>query len=151
MIVLSLSHFNFFIPFVKLVEKYRQGSKIIKKYDKPKTPFQRILESQYIPEKTKIRLQKFFNELNPFELQKTMTWKIKLIISEANEWVNSFSTYPHWFTNWFVSLIQPSGRGISYYHLFLLFQNILDNLKNQNNEVHSAEQVFWSNEQNPQQ
>ncbi len=66
-------YFNFFIPFVKLVEKYRQGSKIIKKYDKPKTPFQRILESQYIPEKTKIRLQKFFNELNPFELQKTMT------------------------------------------------------------------------------
>lgn len=78
-------YFNFFIPSVKLVEKYREGSKLIKKYDKPKTPFQRILESLYIPEKTKIHLQKCFNELNPFELQKTMTLKIKSIISEVNE------------------------------------------------------------------
>lgn len=78
-------YFNFFMPSVKLVEKYREGSKIIKKYDKPKTPFQRILESQYIPEKTKIHLQEYFNKLNPFELQKSMTQKIKTIISKVNE------------------------------------------------------------------
>jgi uncharacterized protein YueI len=78
-------YFNFFIPSVKLVEKYRNGSKIIKKYDAPKTPFQRILESQYVPEETKICLQKHFNNLNPFELQKQMTQKIKTIIHEVNK------------------------------------------------------------------
>ena len=32
-------YFNFFIPSVKLIEKSRVGSKIVKKYDSPKTPF----------------------------------------------------------------------------------------------------------------
>ncbi len=41
-------YFNFFIPSVKLVEKYRDGSKSIKKYDQPKTPFQRLLASPMV-------------------------------------------------------------------------------------------------------
>ncbi|BAL80273.1 hypothetical protein [Caldisericum exile] len=34
---------NFFLPSMKLKEKTRIGSKVLKKYDKPKTPYQRIL------------------------------------------------------------------------------------------------------------
>lgn len=48
---------NFFIPNKKLIEKKRLGSKIVKKYDKPKTPFIRILESD-LPENEK-KLNKF--------------------------------------------------------------------------------------------
>jgi hypothetical protein len=77
-------YFNFFIPSVKLIEKYRVGSKIIKKYDKPKTPFQRILESKEISEVTKKLLKEQFKTLNPFEVQKRMKEKIKTIIDIVN-------------------------------------------------------------------
>lgn len=78
------SYFNYFIPGIKLVEKYRDGSKIIKKYDKPKTPLQRIIESEYISEQVKDRLKEQFNNLNPFELQEKMASKIKVIINIVN-------------------------------------------------------------------
>ena len=78
-------YFNFFIPSVKLIEKSRVGSKIVKKYDTPKTPFQRLLESDYIPLKTKRNLQKQFLTLNPFQLQKQMSLKIKTILNIVNQ------------------------------------------------------------------
>jgi hypothetical protein len=78
-------YFNFFIPSVKLIEKSRFNSKIVKKYDTPKTPFQRLLESDYIPLKTKKNLQKQFLTLNPFQLQKQMSLKIKTILNIVNQ------------------------------------------------------------------
>ena len=79
------NYFNFFIPSFKLLEKYRDGSKITKKHDKSKTPFQRILESPHIPDETKQRLQKQFEQLNPFELYQQIARKIKTIIKQVNE------------------------------------------------------------------
>jgi len=70
---------------MKLVEKYRKGSKIIKKHDKPKTPYQRIIESEYIDDETKMTLSEYVKKLNPFQLQKQMFEKIKTIIQIANE------------------------------------------------------------------
>jgi len=70
---------NFFHPSVKLISKERVGSKIIKRYDKPKTPYQRIMESIYISEDVKERLTKVFQSLNPFELHKEIMAKIKII------------------------------------------------------------------------
>jgi hypothetical protein len=78
-------YFNYFMPSVKLIEKQRVGSKIIKKYDKPKTPFQRVLESEYIPNKTKKRLQEQFLTLNPFELKNQMMLKIRAILNIVNQ------------------------------------------------------------------
>lgn len=72
--------FNFFMPSVKLQDKIRVGSKVIKKHDQPKTPFQRVLESTEIPEDTKTQLKKDFENLNPFVLQRNMTAKIKAIL-----------------------------------------------------------------------
>jgi hypothetical protein len=73
-------YFNFFIPSIKLIEKKRDGSKIIKRYDKPKTPYQRIFESPHISEQSKAELKALFETLNPFELQERMSNKIKTII-----------------------------------------------------------------------
>jgi hypothetical protein len=36
---------NFFQPSMKLTKKSRQGSKVTKTYDKPQTPYQRLLSS----------------------------------------------------------------------------------------------------------
>jgi hypothetical protein len=72
--------FNFFIPSSKLIEKQRQGSKIIKKHDKPKTPFQRLVESKAIPKSKLIELYKIQQRLNPFELQSNISNKINEVL-----------------------------------------------------------------------
>jgi hypothetical protein len=77
-------YFNYFIPSVKLIVKERKGSKIIKKYDTPKTPFQRIMESDEIAEEKKNELTKRFKTMNPFELQSKMKAKIDTIIDMVN-------------------------------------------------------------------
>ena len=73
---------NFFCPSVKLLSKERVASKTIKRYDKPKTPYQRILESPDIPKETKDQLTAQFKTLNPFELREAMEKKLKRIFPQ---------------------------------------------------------------------
>ena len=70
---------NFFCPSVKLLSKERIGSKTLKRYDSPKTPYQRIMDSPHIPQQTKQTLTKQLASLNPFMLRKNMEEKIKKI------------------------------------------------------------------------
>jgi len=70
---------NFFIPSVKLQVKERIGSKIVKRHDSPKTPYQRILLSKFILPQTKQHLKEQFKTLNPFKLKKTIDEKIAKI------------------------------------------------------------------------
>jgi hypothetical protein len=79
---------NFFIPSTKLISKRRVGSKTIKYYDKPKTPFQRLLESKYISNKTKNNLKTIFNSLNPVGLSKSIDIKISNIQKLASPYVS---------------------------------------------------------------
>jgi hypothetical protein len=69
---------NFFCPSVKLVEKQLVAGKTIKRYDIPKTPYQRIREAA-IPDAIKRRLHKQFKTLNPFSLRKKIEQKLKMI------------------------------------------------------------------------
>lgn len=62
---------NFFHPSVKLVKKERIGSEVKKLYDKPKTPYQRMLE-QEIPDEVKEKLTVQFRTLNPLELKRNI-------------------------------------------------------------------------------
>jgi len=73
--------FNFFIPSVKLISKERCGSKIVKKHDSPKTPFQRMLLSKDISANVKRRLSFIFNSLNPFDLQLSIKNQIAKILT----------------------------------------------------------------------
>jgi hypothetical protein len=70
---------NFFCPSVKLIEKKRIASKTVKRYDKPKTPYRRVLESPHISEEVKYKLKGQYETLNPFELRKIMEEKLKKI------------------------------------------------------------------------
>ena len=74
---------NFFMPSVKLMDKQRIGSKIVKVHDSPKTPYQRVLESPHIDSVVKERLKKQLKGLNPFTLRKAMNEKIRKIHSLA--------------------------------------------------------------------
>jgi hypothetical protein len=70
---------NFFCPSVKLIEKNRVASKTIKRYDTPKTPYQRIVDSPDIQSAVKRALTKQFEKLNPFQLRKAMEGQLKKI------------------------------------------------------------------------
>ncbi len=74
---------NFFLPSVKLLDKQRIRSRIVKKHDLPKTPYQRVLESPYVLEQTKQSLKDLFQTLNPFDLRDAIDRKIKTILSLA--------------------------------------------------------------------
>lgn len=67
---------NYFMPQMKLISKDRIGSQVKKKYDKPKTPFQRIMESAAYPEEQKEQLRKIKATLNPIELQAELQKKL---------------------------------------------------------------------------
>jgi hypothetical protein len=72
---------NFFCPSVKLIEKQRIASKTMKRYDSPKTPYQRIMDSPDVDAHTKQKLSKLFKGLNPFHLRTAMEDKLKKIFS----------------------------------------------------------------------
>lgn len=76
---------NFFVPQRKLVEKIRVGSKTLKRYDKPKTPYQRLLDSNALSLQTKEQLHTLYTQLNPFELSKTIKTKLAKIQTELKK------------------------------------------------------------------
>lgn len=63
---------NFFTPQLKMIEKTRIGSKYIRKYDKPKTPYQRLMESTHLSIFEKERLKRVYKKLNPIQLKKEL-------------------------------------------------------------------------------
>jgi hypothetical protein len=76
---------NFFCPSTKLLAKERIGSKTLKRYDSPKTPYQRIIDSPCISPPIKQSLTKQLASLNPFMLRKAMEEKIKKIFLAASK------------------------------------------------------------------
>jgi hypothetical protein len=67
--LISLYH-NYFQPVMKLKEKVRIGSQVRRKYDKAKTPYQRVLESEFINQEAKEKLKQKYQRLNPKQLLK---------------------------------------------------------------------------------
>lgn len=66
---------NLFQPMNKLILKERVAGRIHRKYDKAKTPGQRLLESD-IPEAEKEELKAIYQSLNPAELKRTIDKKL---------------------------------------------------------------------------
>ena len=61
---------NFFQPTMKLIAKVREGGKIRRKYDEPRTPYQRLMESPQVRPSVKKRLQAQYESLNVAELHR---------------------------------------------------------------------------------
>ena len=61
---------NFFRPIRKLVGKARQGAKVVKRYDDPRTPYQRLLASGTLSEVSRAQLETQYLATNPAELQR---------------------------------------------------------------------------------
>lgn len=69
-------HVNFFLPSTKLIEKHRDQAQVFKKYEKPLTPFRRLLAHPNIPDAVKKELTALFLTINPSVLVRDMM-KIK--------------------------------------------------------------------------
>jgi hypothetical protein len=59
---------NFFLPSTKLIEKRRNGSHVWKRYEKPLTPYKRVLAEAAIPDAVKEKLREIYLGTNPSEL-----------------------------------------------------------------------------------
>lgn len=77
---------NFFLPSVKLIEKERLRSQVIKKHDKPQTPYQRVVlaDPPDVSSSMKQKLTRQFVSLNPFQLKKIIDKKITEILKLAS-------------------------------------------------------------------
>lgn len=64
---------NFFQPTMKLIEKTRTGSKVIKKYDRAQTPYRRVLACPDASEADKQALKTLYAKLNPAQLKRQIT------------------------------------------------------------------------------
>lgn len=65
---------NYFLPSMKLSQKTRLGSKVVKRYERPKTPYQRLLESPSVDRRVKQRLRAEYASLNPAQLRREILW-----------------------------------------------------------------------------
>ena len=70
------------MPTMKLESKVKVGSKEIKKYDNPRNPYQRLLESDALSPEVKAELTRLYGLYNPVQLQHNVN-KAILALREA--------------------------------------------------------------------
>lgn len=61
---------NFFQPVMQLQEKQRQGARVRKVYDAPRTPYRRLLEQGVLSQDQQMRLDQQYQRINPVKLLK---------------------------------------------------------------------------------
>jgi len=76
---------NLFQPSFKLKEKRRIGSKVVRKYDQPKTPLRRVLESGKYHGVKMQKLKELAKSIDPFELSETIDRKLERIYRMATQ------------------------------------------------------------------
>jgi hypothetical protein len=71
---------NFFCPTLKLISKKRVGTKILRKYAKAKTPYQRLLDSPHLRPAAKAQLQARLATLDPFALKEEVERQLQFVL-----------------------------------------------------------------------
>lgn len=72
---------NHFRPTLKLQSRDKRGSRTIRRYQNPQTPYARLLNSPHISPKLKARLKAQHVQLNPFVLKKSIEQKLRLFFT----------------------------------------------------------------------
>ena len=76
---------NHFVPARRLVSKTRINSRWVKKYDAPKTPYQRLLDSPHVTKQDKKDLTAVHKTLNPFHLKKEIEKNLRLLFNDLQK------------------------------------------------------------------
>jgi hypothetical protein len=77
---------NHFFPSMRLIEKKRVGSKVTKVYDKPKTPYQRLLDDPRVTEEVKDRLRSQHASLDMLQLRQELLDALEHLFTLATKW-----------------------------------------------------------------
>jgi len=72
---------NYFQPSVKLIERIRIGSRVRRKYDKPKTPFERLIELAVLTQQQVGSMTAQRDALDPFALSAAIETKVRAILT----------------------------------------------------------------------
>ena len=72
---------NFFLPCLKLEEKWREGSHWRKRYEPPRTAYERLCAPGILPLKARRQLRERYESLDPFDLKDELEEKLKQILS----------------------------------------------------------------------
>ena len=75
---------NFFRPVRKLVSKERQGAKVIKRYDDPATPYQRMMTAGSLSDEAKAKAAIQLEKLNPAELKRQIEDLLRKLWAQAD-------------------------------------------------------------------
>jgi hypothetical protein len=76
---------NFFQPVQKLLDKKRVGARKVKKHDRARTPYQRVLEAEEVSEEIKEELKKHYMSLNPVELRREIERGLERIFTSVEK------------------------------------------------------------------
>jgi hypothetical protein len=71
---------NFFTPTRKMESKRRSGSRVVKQYGQPKTPYQRLVESEALSAGQKYKLRQRKETMNPLYLRRELDRKLASIL-----------------------------------------------------------------------
>jgi hypothetical protein len=71
---------NFFLPCLKLERKWREGSHWRKRYELPRTAYQRLSEPGLLRPKQRRQLRERYETLDPFDLKDELEQKLKQIL-----------------------------------------------------------------------
>lgn len=74
---------NFFLPSMKLVKKWREGSRWVRRHDAPQTAYQRLLAHGELKPKARRALRDQYEALDPFVLAAEVERRLKPILGAA--------------------------------------------------------------------
>ena len=87
-------YLNHFVASRRIIEKYEVNGKWKKKSEKvAKTPYQRVLENEYIPNESKEKLKAEHEKLNPLVMKKEID-RLKKILYEIQKKYGKTQNYP---------------------------------------------------------
>ena len=85
---------NLFRPSMKLIKKVRRGSRVIRRYDVPRTAFQRVVECpQALPDKIQ-ELRRVKQSTGPFSLAERVDQKLRALLALASKSPSLLKTAP---------------------------------------------------------
>lgn len=85
---------NFFQPTMKLILKERVGGRIKRKYDVPKTPYERLRELGHLDQRTEAQLADTYGSLNPAALKASIEKKRMALHRLYQEKMNTIKVEP---------------------------------------------------------
>jgi hypothetical protein len=74
---------NFFLPSMKLMKKWREGSRWVRRHDPPQTAYQRLLGSGQLKAAEKKRLRDMYESLDPFKLAEQVERQLEPVLRRA--------------------------------------------------------------------